>query len=713
AARGGAVSGPGAGGRLARCVIAGGRGEVGSLFARLLAGAGRTVVAVDVTDPPATRDAVHHLRGDITDPHPALRAQLAAADLVMLAVPEDTALAAAGTLPRLLRPGTLLAETLSVKGRVAEALRPAAGRLEIVGLNPMFAPRLGVTGRPVVAVPLCEGPRTRELLRLVEDGGGRVVVVGPGDHDRLTGAAQALTHAAVLGFGLGLAGLDVDVKELGRIAPPPHATMLALLARIVSGTPEVYWDVQATPQAAGARAALADGLRRIAALVEDGDRGGFDAALGELGDLLGPDLPRYRDLCARLFASTGPASRRTSWVDSRVSRTSDALDRAFDTGLTGHVITGRSGKTVRLADGGQAVEFVSCSYLGLEEHPDLVAAAHEALERFGVHFSSSRNRMRPHYLGELEDLLSEVYRGSRVVVLTSVGNVHLGLLPLLGSGALPGYPVAECGAHFLVERTAHASMQVIRGILEQVGPVSRFDLADPESLPRALREAAAARRTPVVLVDGVGSMGGLIDVAGLREAIEPYGGHLYVDDAHGVSIAGPLGAGYAFEAFGDRLPPNVVIAGSLSKAFGGAGGFAVVPGEGDVRVLRKFANPLVFGHSILLPMLAADVAAARLHVNGQVAVLQERLWRTTARFDELTGGTLVNAGLRSPVRGALYDTEEEAFAAAARLREAGVLILPAFFPTVARGTGLVRFALSSLHEPAHLETAARALQEAR
>lgn len=402
-------------------------------------------------------------------------------------------------------------------------------------------------------------------------------------------------------------------------------------------------------------------------------------------------------------------TRSPNWVASRVSKTSDSLDRAFEEGLTGHVITARDGKQVTLTDGSEAVEFVSCSYLGLETHPDLIAAATEAMHRFGLHFSTSRNRGRPPYLRELEDLLSVMYGGAQVAAFTSVSNVHLGLLPLLGVGALPSYPVAEAGVAFLVEKTAHASIQVIRGVLEQIGPTRRFDMTDPTALPAAVREVAATGRTPIVLVDGVGSMGGLIDVAAMLATIEPFGGHLYVDDAHGVSIEGPLGAGYAFEALGGTLPPHVVLAGSLSKAFGGAGGLAVVPSHEDMRVLRKFANPLVFGHSIMLPMLAANVAAARLHVDGQVADLQKRLWHNATEFDRLTGGTLVNAGLRSPVRGAVFDTEDEAFAAARRLKQAGVLILPAFYPTVARGTGLMRFAVSALHQQHDLETAARAL----
>ncbi|MGW2963378.1 hypothetical protein ACWDGI_33640 [Streptomyces sp. NPDC001220] len=128
-----------------------------------------------------------------------------------------------------------------------------------------------------------------------------------------------------------------------------------------------------------------------------------------------------------------------------------------------------------------------------------------------------------------------------------------------------------------------------------------------------------------------------------------------------------------------------------------------------MRALRKFADPLVFGHSSMLPLLAEDVAAARLHLSGEVAGLQERRWGNAALFDELTDGRLVSAGQRSPVRGAHFATEQAAFEAARRLRSAGVLVLPASFPTVAKGSGLIRFALCALHETSRLTAAAEAL----
>jgi 7-keto-8-aminopelargonate synthetase-like enzyme len=207
-------------------------------------------------------------------------------------------------------------------------------------------------------------------------------------------------------------------------------------------------------------------------------------------------------------------------------------------------------------------------------------------------------------------------------------------------------------------------------------------------------------------------MGGLTDVVGLHAAVAEYGGYLYIDDAHGISIAGEHGAGYAATEFDCAIPPEVVLAGSLSKAFGGAGGFVVLPDEADVTVIRKAANPLVFGHSIMLPTLAADCASVELHLNGEVAHLQEELWTNVAAFDEATEQRLLNAGLASPVRGAMFDTEEETMVVARSLRRAGVLVLPAFYPTVAQGTGLIRFALSSLHTSEQLRHAATALLEA-
>ncbi|MFF7968013.1 prephenate dehydrogenase/arogenate dehydrogenase family protein [Streptomyces sp. NPDC007903] len=285
-----------------RAVVVGGAGAVGRLFTERLLGAGAEVTVVDPADAPVL-GAARRTRGDITDPGPALTAELGRADLVVLAVPEPVALAALPGLAGALAPGAVLADTLSVKQAVTRAVREHAPGVQAVGLNPMFAPALGFAGRPVAAVVVHDGPGVVALLALIQEWGATVVRVDAAEHDRLAAASQALTHAAVLGFGLALTGTGVSAADLRPIAPPPATTLLALLARVASGTPEVYWDVQhANAEAGAVRKALAEAVHRVADTVEHGTEADFAALLGELRAYLGDDLAHHRDTCARLFA---------------------------------------------------------------------------------------------------------------------------------------------------------------------------------------------------------------------------------------------------------------------------------------------------------------------------------------------------------------------------------------------------------------------------
>jgi 4-amino-4-deoxyprephenate dehydrogenase len=296
--------------------VVGGSGAVGGLFARRLAESGARVTVVDLappgdpgpgSGPGAAEGRAGFLRGDLTDLSDEVRAEFARADAVLLAVPEQIALDSVKQVCALLGPGTLLVDTLSVKGPLVAAVRAVAPDREMVSLNPMFAPSLGFEGRPVAAVVVHDGDRARQLLDLVGSWGGRVVQVSEHTHDRLAAATQALPHAAVLALGLALPELGIDIVELASIAPPPFTTMLALLARIASGSPEVYWDIQwANPQAPQARAALADGLQTLAELVRSGDESGFADAQQRLRGYFGAELDHFTALCARLF--TVPAS---------------------------------------------------------------------------------------------------------------------------------------------------------------------------------------------------------------------------------------------------------------------------------------------------------------------------------------------------------------------------------------------------------------------
>ena len=302
---------------IGRVVVAGGSGAVGSLFAERLQESGNDVSIVDLAAPEPAHGVTRFVRGDIGDPGAEVTDLVRAADAVLLSVPEPVALAGIGRLAEALRPDALIADTLSVKTTIVPALRAAAmaagEAAEALSLNPMFAPSLGFAGHPVASVVVRDGQRGRALRDLIEQWGARVVTVTADQHDRVAAAAQALTHAAVIAFGAALAELDVDIADLDRMGPPPHTALLSLLARIASGAPEVYWDVQAAnPHAPAARRALARGVSQLTGVVEDGDRAAFGDLLDRLCGVLGPLQGAYRQRSAQaLRAMTTNLTKET------------------------------------------------------------------------------------------------------------------------------------------------------------------------------------------------------------------------------------------------------------------------------------------------------------------------------------------------------------------------------------------------------------------
>lgn len=296
-------------GDLARCALVGGNGAVGRLFAGALAAARRELVLIDVAPAPdpAVRGLGAYVVLDARHPSRALRDALAGVDCAVLAVPEAVALEALPQLLDALPRGALLADTLSVKTPFAQAALAAAAPVELLSLNPMFAPALGFEGHAVLAVELAPGPRARALLTLLRERASVVTVADAAAHDRMTAALQVAAHASLLGFGLALAQLDVDLEALLPAAPPPFLALLSLLARIVSGSPETYADIQrANPYGAEARAALAAGLAQLDAAALDADPRRVEALVVQAGTLLGPQREALAAQAAALLAQLEP-----------------------------------------------------------------------------------------------------------------------------------------------------------------------------------------------------------------------------------------------------------------------------------------------------------------------------------------------------------------------------------------------------------------------
>ena len=291
-----------------QCVIVGGSGGVGGMFADLLERSGVEVCIIDKNPPSVSRQ---FKKCDITVPTPQAKDMIQKADMVMLALPENAALQAVKVVGSLMKPDSLFAHTLSVQSPIFKKIHSLGLPFESIGLNPMFAPSLSIVGRPVAVIVQNDGPKGSHLIQMILDWKGRPV--------QLVAAMQALTHSAILAFGLALAELDVDIAKLSSLAPPPHATMLALLARISSGTPDVYWDVQSVNhQAMTARAALAEAVASLDESVRD--KSVFIELLRKSREVFGNEIALYQDLCTSIFE--GPlAQLRTSNKGGKHSQT--------------------------------------------------------------------------------------------------------------------------------------------------------------------------------------------------------------------------------------------------------------------------------------------------------------------------------------------------------------------------------------------------------
>lgn len=384
-----------------------------------------------------------------------------------------------------------------------------------------------------------------------------------------------------------------------------------------------------------------------------------------------------------------------SWLSQRIKKASSHQNFIFESGVNDLIFTSRNKKKVVLQDGQQVIEFMSCSYLGLECDQRLTDAAVKSTLQNGVQFAAARTRLRPHSTIELETKLSKIFSGPTITYAT-VGLTHLATLPLLGAGELPTYPVKNQPL-WILDRTTHASIQVLRGILNQFGEVLRVDFQNSSQLKNAFETAFRCGLTPITISDGIGSMGGQAPVKLLFELAEDYNGYCYLDDAHGTSIMGRFGGGFVLQELGDQFHPRLILASSLSKAFGATGGSVTLYSEEDAKVMRRFSVPYTFGGPLSLPGVAAGVASADIHLSDELRNLQQQLREKCELFDKLSNSVVINRDSLFPIRGFLVGNEFTAIQIGKKLLEKGFACTTALFPTVPKGEAMIRVALSTLH----------------
>lgn len=376
-----------------------------------------------------------------------------------------------------------------------------------------------------------------------------------------------------------------------------------------------------------------------------------------------------------------------------IAQAAPLLDEAVERGLMQATILARRGKRVLLESGREVVEFINCSYLGLDVHPAIVQAASEVVKEWGVHFCCARSRFTIAPNRDLEEELSRLF-GGYAVTFPSVTSGHLSALPLVASGALlPGR--RRSGVRLVFDRFAHASMQSLKPLLREHATVVTIEHDDVAALRHEIALAHEADEDAVYLADSVYSMGGVCPLDEVLDLAEREGAYLYLDDAHGTSIYGERGEGYVLSRLKGALPPSILVAFSLAKGFGANGGGILLSSEEQRRALRSFGQTYAFSAPLDFSVVAAARASYRLHADGSVRRLQDRLWQKVALYDSLVPDR--HEG-KSPIRMVPMRSREHAIEAGAALVERGFFVSVALYPVVALDQPQLRVCLSVDHD---------------
>lgn len=282
-------------------IIVGGHGAVGQLFCSLLRKKCKKLAVMDIRSPSERLSNVEYIRGDITDE--ASLEQWQDFDVVILSVPEDIAIRFIDLAGRHQIEKKCFIDTLSVKSVIVDHWRALTSHNEVLSINPMFGPSLGFKGQSVGYIDVKTGPNSKWFLNLMKEAHCDLVRFDAQSHDRVTAATQAVTHAAILAFGLTLKKMGYDSGGAKSIWTPLHKTMLAMLARMLSADPEVYRDIQCSnPFAGEARTLMLESMQDLDRLIASNDAEQFAQTFDELDVLLGETKEDMANLCGRLFS---------------------------------------------------------------------------------------------------------------------------------------------------------------------------------------------------------------------------------------------------------------------------------------------------------------------------------------------------------------------------------------------------------------------------
>jgi glycine C-acetyltransferase len=361
------------------------------------------------------------------------------------------------------------------------------------------------------------------------------------------------------------------------------------------------------------------------------------------------------------------------------------------------VITTPQDAHIAITGGKHVLNMCANNYLGLADHPALIAAAKEALDTHGFGMASVRFICGTQDIHkELEAALSKFLGTEETILYPSCFDANGGLFETL---------LSEQDA-VISDELNHAS--IIDGI--RLCKAQRFrykhnDMADLEAQLRAAQDA----RFRLIATDGCFSMDGTIaDLSAIYDIAEKYNALTMIDDAHATGFLGKTGRGtHEYRGVMGRID---IITGTLGKALGGASGGFTSGRKEIVDLLRQRSRPYLFSNTIAPPVVAASLKALELLTAS--TELRDKLEENTTFFRAaLTErGLTIKPGVH-PIVPIMIGDAAKSQKFAARMLEKGVYVIGFFYPVVPHGTARIRTQVSAAHSREDLEFATNAFAE--
>jgi glycine C-acetyltransferase len=379
----------------------------------------------------------------------------------------------------------------------------------------------------------------------------------------------------------------------------------------------------------------------------------------------------------------------------------EELDEIRSAGLykTERVLSSPQSAHVRLGVGTEVLNLCANNYLGLADHPAVIAAAKDALDRWGFGLASVRFICGTQEIHkELEDRVTRFLGTEDTILYGSCFDANGGLFETL------------LGVEDVVisDELNHAS--IIDGIRLCKARRLRYRNRDMADLEEQLRAAEGARRT-LIATDGVFSMDGYVaPLADICDLAGRYKALVMVDDSHAVGFVGPTGRGTPeLHGVADKVD---IITGTLGKALGGASGGYTSGRREIVALLRQRSRPYLFSNTVAPPIVAASLKVLDLLTSSDD--LRARLRANAALFRERMGllGFDILPG-DHPIVPVMLGDATRASQLAERLLAKGIYVIAFSYPVVPHGKARIRTQVSAAHTEGELLRAAGAFAEAR